>query len=214
MASLASRGVTFLMFTAYEEINVGASVKLSKTFFVGLGAASSALITVYDNLFLSHCTFFIIFLFCFYLGGQSFDHQCSSWQSSCTVATQVRLKCGWEMCSTCEPNGPNSSDRGSLRGEQWVRTKAAEAEHFRRIRKQLLHHHFPCCDVLSRNLFGIVLEKKWSRAVKKRQGHFLLRIEKTLAPFKITYGVGSKKITIAFTFSRDFFRGIFYHCET
>ena len=48
---------------------------------------------------------------------------------------------------------------------------------------------------MSRNLFGIVLEKKWSRAaaVKKRQGHFLLRIEKTLAPFKITYGVGSKK---------------------
>ena len=35
-----------------------------------------------------------------------------------------------------------------------------EAEHFRRIRKRLLHHHFPCCDVLSRNLFGIVLEKK------------------------------------------------------
>ena len=74
------------MFTAYEEINVSASVKLSS--LVALGHIKASTITCF---YLIALFYYFSFL---YLGGQSYDHQCSSWQSSCIVATQVRLKCG------------------------------------------------------------------------------------------------------------------------
>ena len=56
------------------------------------------------------------------------------------------------MCSARGPNGANSSDRGSLCGEQWVSS-------FEDSSPKAFAHHFPCYDVLSRNLFSIVVER-------------------------------------------------------